>query len=170
MRSLFACRAIGLIFLTGALAGCMDREQAAIGKWKADGSALGAAIRSAKIKAENPDASTGEIMGAARAIGATTVTLNKDKSAEVFIAGTEGKGTWTIDKEAGVVTVNITSAKLAAPAEGQQAGPFQAQTWTCYMSDSNDKMRLYMAPRDIADSLRKDGNEAPGSILLSKRS
>jgi hypothetical protein len=160
-----------LLCLIALFTGCStDREQAAVGKWKADGSAIGTALRSAKLKSENPDASTGEIMGAARVLGATSVTLNNDKSAEVFVAGTAGQGTWTIDKEAGVVTVNITSAKLAAPAEGQKAGQFTAQTWTCYLNDSNDKMRLYMAPKDIADSLRKDGNEAPGSILLSKRS
>jgi hypothetical protein len=167
MNTLTWCRTIGLVFLAAGLAGCMDREQAAVGKWKADGSALGAAIRSAKMKADNPDASTGQIMGAARAVGATTVHLNKDKTAEVLFGGATIKGTWTIDKEAGVVTLNLTSAEGAG---GEQpAGEVKGQTWVAYMNDANDRLRLYMAPRDIADSLRKDGNEAPGSILLSKR-
>lgn len=164
---------IVILFAAGAavlLAGCAsDPEKSLVGKWKGDTSGVGAAIRSIKIKSENPNAETSQIMAAARAQGMIELTLKSDKTFNVNLATSSLGGTWAFDKTANVVELSVNVPAAAPAAEGEKAEPAKPQLWLGIFDPSQPTLQLFMGDHEaykLAESASP--GRLPGMVLRKK--
>src|SRR5690349_3153365 len=100
-------------FLIAAfLLGCapVSREGALIGAWDGGG-ATSMAIKAAKMKADNPGASSEVIMNSARAAANMGINFRKDKTYTLVLGDIKREGTWSLDKETGEVVLNIAKTE-----------------------------------------------------------
>jgi hypothetical protein len=164
---------IVILFAAGAavlLAGCAsDPEQALVGKWKGDMSGVGAAIRSIKIKSENPNAETGQIMAAARAQGMIELTLKSDKTFKVNLATTALGGTWAFDKTANVVELLVNIPFTTPAPEGEKAWLPQPHLWLGIFDPSQPTLQLFMGDHEAYKAAEAAApGRLPGMVLRKK--
>ena len=167
---------IGLFPLYLALAavllmGCsVDPEQRLIGKWKGDSSAIGTAIKAAKMKADSPEVSGSTAMAAARAMGATSLTLNEDKSCAFFVGGNTLQGTWKFFEEESLVELDLKTAEI--PPENQEKNPdgFKPQTYVAIVSEGGDSIEVLLMGRESYGMMQEamQGKKRQKFIVLRK--
>jgi hypothetical protein len=147
------CRLVGLL----ALVGCAtDPEQAVVGKWAADSSAMGNAARMAKLKADAPDADPALIRESAKAMGAYALELKAYKSCTAIAGGNKFQGTWSFDKEQLEVQIDLKTAELTPEAEAQNPEGFKPRSWMASLDEDHTALRLAMVDRGP----EKDGKGA----------
>ena len=120
----------------------MDPEQRLIGKWKADSSAAGVAMKAAKLKADNPEISGSEATAYARSLTNVSLALNKDKSCAFVTGGNTLKGTWKFDKEAKIVELDLQTAEVAPENKDKNPDGFKPTTYIAIVEDGGDKIEV----------------------------
>lgn len=138
-----------------------------MGKWKADDSAAGMATRAAKLKNQQPDAESSDVMAAARAMGQIGLDLRQDKSFDLLMGGNTIQGTWAFHEERKEVQLDCKTAEIAPENEEKNPGPFQPATFVAYLNDSGN-LRLYPMPRESYDMLKESGNAGKIGFVLYK--
>jgi hypothetical protein len=147
------------------VAGCSQSpEQKFVGKWQGDSSPEGIAMKSAKMKADNPGVSNDQIRDAVAAMAATALDVKQDKSFEVVAAGHTWKGSWTFDSAASLAQLDLKEA----PADQKLPTP---ATWIAHLNPSDNSLELYMCDRASYDMIQQTlkGKRAPGAIVLWKK-
>jgi hypothetical protein len=173
MRSNVVLRLLALVVVAAWLSGCsVDPEQRLIGKWKGDSSAIGTAIKAAKMKADSPEVSGSTAMAAARALGAMSLTLSADKSCALFTGGNTIKGTWKFFKEENLVELDLQTAEI--PPENQEKNPegFKPQTYIAVLNKDGDALEVLPFGRDSYDMVKKmeeTGHKRQKFMVLRKR-
>jgi hypothetical protein len=150
--------------------GCSgDPEREVVGKWKGDMSAVGAAIRSVKIKSENPNAETAQIMAAARAQGMIELTLKSDKSFQLNLATTMNSGTWTFDRTANVAEMHVTNSTPAPGAAGEKVEHNPPQLWLGIFNPGQETLQLFMGDHDAFHAAEAASpGRIPGMVLRKR--
>lgn len=156
MRRLIAINSVWLPLVAALSVGCsVDPEARLVGKWKGDSSAMGAAIKAAKMKADSPDVSGSTAMAAARALGAITLDLNQDKSCALLMGGNTLKGKWTFVKEENLVELDLQTAEI--PPENQAKNPegFKPTTYIAVLNESGDALEVLPMGREAYELLKE---------------
>ena len=167
MRAL-SCLA-GLLLIVVAIGCSQSPEQKLIGTWQGDTSPEGIAMKSVKMKADNPGVSNDQVRDAVAAMAATSLQLKADKNFELLLGGHTWKGTWAHDAAAGLAQLDIKEMPAAvAEAGGQLPKP---ATWITRLNPSDNTLELYMVDRAGSDTLQTmlKGKRAPGAIVLWKK-
>jgi hypothetical protein len=152
----FVSRAPWLCVAAALLVGCsMDPEQRLIGKWKADSSAAGVAMKAAKMKADNPEISGSDAMAYARSLTKVSLDLNKDKSCTLVTGGNTLKGTWKFDKEASLVELDLKTAEIAEENKAKNPEGFKPQTFVVVVEDGGDKLEVLPMPRESYEMVKE---------------
>jgi hypothetical protein len=174
MRSNVVLRLLALVVVAAWLSGCsVDPEQRLVGKWKGDSSAIGTAIKAAKMKADSPEVSGSTAMAAARALGNTSLTLNSDKTCALATgSGNTLKGTWKFFKEEKLVELDLQTAEIAP--ENQEKNPegFKPTTYIAVMNKDGDALEVLPFGRESYDMLKKmeeSGTKRQKFMVLRKR-
>ncbi len=169
MRGTTGLRLLSLLLLTGVVAGCGNPERALVGKWKGDMSGAGAAIRSVKIKSENPNAQTSQIMAAARAQGMIELTLKADKTFKVNLATASYDGKWTFDKTANVVELMVNVPQAAPAAEGEKTEPAGPLLWLGVFNPTLETLQLFMGDHEAYKAAEASSpGRIPGNVLRKR--
>ena len=124
-----------------AAPGLMDPEQRLIGKWKADSSAAGVAMKAAKLKADNPEISGADATAYARSLTNVSLDLNKDKSCAFVTGGNTLKGTWKFDKEAKIVELDLQTAEIAPENKDKNPEGFKPQTYIAIVEEGGTRSK-----------------------------
>ena len=165
MRRSTRCGAC-LLPLVAILAGCsQDREAALTGRWQVDSTY--ATMMAVKMKNDTPGMSTAEATDAARRMGATTLDINEDNTFAMEWGGMKMHGDWTFDKDSGEVVLKIkkTEAPEANPEMSQQG---EVGTWAAYLESTNDSLRLFPAPPEAVEMVKKSGGPMSKGIPLTQ--
>ena len=142
-----------------AFTGCSSPKPAEylVGEWKANDSAAANAIRAAKLKNENPGASSDMARDAGRAMGNMAAKFAKDQTFELVWQGQTEKGTWTYDEARKEVHL-----KLDAPTvdpnhpdlEKAKEAAAQPRTWVAELDVGQSRLELYMLDPAGVDRLK----------------
>ena len=164
-----ACGVLALSLLIGC---SVDTEQQLVGKWKGDDSAVGVAIKAAKMKADNPDVKPSTATTAARAMGATTLTLNQDKTCALFMGGSTVKGKWAYVKEESLVELILDAGEIPPENQEQNSEGVQSQQYIVLVSEGIDKLEVVPLPMarnkwlELKEMMK--GKKIPSLIALRK--
>lgn len=142
------------------LTGCAtDPEQAIVGKWKADDSASGMAMRAAKLKQESPDAETSVVMGAARSMGHVGLEVRADKTFDLHTGGKALKGSWTFDKASGELQLDAKTAEFPPENADPNAEPFKPTSFIALWRSDTNTLRLLPIPRESYDLIKDSADQ-----------
>ena len=143
------------------VAGCSGEitQQTLVGTWRAKGTGTGTAF---KIKAENPNVKGSEALAAGKILSATSLEI-KDGAFTLSFGGGTYEGSWTFDKEAGMVEMD------AKTVNGEAADPKNA-IFTAFLGIVDQKtrtIRLFPGTRKNYEELKQRGDK--GSDILNVR-
>jgi hypothetical protein len=149
------------------LTGCSSSpEQQLVGKWQGDTSALGTAIKAAKLKADAPEVSGSDALRAAKAMGATALDLRKDKTLEFSLGGSTFGGSWSYDADRKEVRLELKSVE-SSPIEGAKES-FKPETWLAHVNELG-RLEVFRGNREAYDLYEQAANgKKTGLIVLSK--
>jgi hypothetical protein len=136
------------------VAGCSGEitERTLVGTWRATGTATGTAL---KIKSENPNAKSSEVLAAAKVLNATALKIKKDFLFTLAYGVNTYDGSWKYDEEAGFVELDVKTMN------GEPADPGQMLTsaFLGVIDRKNATMRLFALGRASYEELKKNGNK-----------
>jgi hypothetical protein len=167
----FVSRILLLCVAAAYFVGCsMDPEQRLVGKWKADSSAAGVAMKAAKLKADNPNISGAEATAYARSLTNVSLALNKDKSCAFVSGGNTLKGTWKFDKEAKLVELDLKTAEIAEENKAKNPDGFKPTTYVAEVQDGGDRLEVIPYSRSGYEAITKllEGKKRQKFFVLRK--
>ncbi|HWB13877.1 MAG TPA: hypothetical protein VG826_31915 [Pirellulales bacterium] len=148
-----------LLVVTGCT-GSEITERTLVGTWRAKGSGTGMAM---KIKSENPNAKSSEVLAAAKALSATSLEIKEGPLFTLAYGVNTYDGSWKFDKEAGFVELDVKTMN------GEDADPKQILTsaFLGIIDRKDGTMRLFPGDRKTYEDLKQRNDK--GADLLNVR-
>jgi hypothetical protein len=145
------------------LAGCSSEitEQTLVGAWQASSTGAGKAL---KIKSENPNAKSADVLAAAKLLSATTLEITKDGYSLMYGVN-KFEGTWKFDKDAGLVELDVKTQN------GEVADPKTSFTtgFLAIVDQKDQSMRLFPGTRNTYEELKRNGDKGANALNIKLR-
>jgi hypothetical protein len=164
------------LILVAICAGCSPTKptEQIIGKWKGDDSAVGNALRAAKLKSENPGASSDMVRDGARALGNTEIEFSADQKFKFSFQGRPEKGIWSYDEGRKEFVLKLDPPEIPVdhpnPEEAKKAAE-APRSWVVVYNAGTQHIELFMmdqAAIDLLKAVEKEQTKKIGGLKMKK--